>query len=56
MHTDVLKMAGGLAAGYRKKHIDTGEGEGGKDSDESGEDGEVVRTKKKTRKVNKTCK
>jgi len=56
VHTDVLKMAGGLAAGYRKKHIDTGEGEGGKDSDESGEDGEVVRTKKKTRKVNKTCK
>jgi condensin complex subunit 2 len=56
VHTDVLKMAGGLAAGYRKKHTDAGRGEEGEDGqDGSGENGETVRTKKKSRKVNKMC-
>jgi condensin complex subunit 2 len=54
VHTDVLKMAGGLAAGCQKKHTDTGGGEDGQDG--SRENGEVVRTKKKLRKVNKMCK
>jgi condensin complex subunit 2 len=57
VHTDVLKMAGGLAAGHQKTHADTGGGEEGEDGqDGSRESGEVVRTKKKSRKVNKMCK
>jgi Chromosome condensation complex Condensin, subunit H len=52
VHNDVLKMAGGLAVG-QKRHSDKG------DEDErggNGEHSEVIRTKKKSRKVNKTCK
>lgn len=57
VHMDALKIAGGLTAGYRKKHTDTGKGEEEEDrQDGSGENGETVRTKKKTRKVNKMCK
>jgi hypothetical protein len=49
-------MAGGLAAGHKKKHTDAGGGdEGDVGQDESGENGEIVRTKKKSRKVNKMC-
>lgn len=56
VHTDALKMAGGLTAGYRKKHTDTGRREEGDGQDGNGENGEPVYTKKKTRKVNKLCK
>jgi hypothetical protein len=56
VHADVLKMAGGLAVG-NKRHSDKGEGEEEEDGrDESRENGEVMRTKKRSRKVNKTCK
>jgi condensin complex subunit 2 len=57
VHTDVLKMAGGLAVGYRKKHAGSGGGGEGED-EQSGNEGndEVVRTKKKSRRVSKTCK
>jgi hypothetical protein len=50
-------MAGGLAVGHRKKHTGSGAGEEGEDERSgSEENNEVVHTKKKTRKVNKTCK
>jgi hypothetical protein len=49
-------MAGGLAVGC-KKHSDNGGGEEEENErDESMENGEVMRTKKRSHKVNKTCK
>lgn len=53
MHADVFKMAGGLAVG-NKRHS----GKGDEEDERSGseEHVEVIRTRKKSRKVNKTCK
>ena len=54
VHTDVLKMAGGLAAGSRKKNTDNEEKEGEGSADEgfndSGDNSSNVR-KKRSRKV-----
>ncbi|XP_069674323.1 condensin complex subunit 2 isoform X2 [Periplaneta americana] len=56
VHTDVLKMAGGLAAGYRKKQNEAGgeEPEDGQDGDEEESSEQPVRTKKKTRRRKNT--
>ena len=56
VHADVFKMAGGLAVG-NKRHSENGEMEEEEDErQQSGETAEVTRTKKRSRKVNKTCK
>lgn len=56
VHADVFKMAGGLAVG-NKKHSDKGEGEEEEDErEESRGSAEVLRTRKRLRKVKKMCK
>jgi len=53
VHNDVLKMAGGLAVGNKRHFVK------GAEEDERGgseEHVEVIHTKKKSRKVNKSCK
>jgi len=56
VHADVFKMAGGLAVG-NKRHSDKGEGEEEEDErEESRGSAEVLRTRKRSRKVKKMCK
>lgn len=58
VHADVFKMAGGLAVGNRRLS-DKGEGEeeeGEREERESRGTAEVLRTRKRSRKVGKMCK
>jgi len=56
VHADVFKMAGGLAVGNRRLS-DKGEGEEEEDErEESRGTAELLRTRKRSRKVNKMCK
>jgi condensin complex subunit 2 len=54
VHADVFKMAGGLAVA--NKRPDKGEGEEEDEKEESRGTAEVLRTRKRSRKVNKMCK
>ncbi|KAJ9585938.1 hypothetical protein L9F63_020415, partial [Diploptera punctata] len=55
VHTDVLKMAGGLAASSRKKNADNeGEEEGGNGNDDSSDEAAKNVKKKKSRKPKNT--
>jgi hypothetical protein len=56
VHADVFKMAGGLAVGNRR-HSEKGDGEDeGDETEESRGNDEVLRTKKRSRRVSKMCK
>ena len=56
VHADVFKMAGGLAVG-NKRHSDKGEGEEEEDErEESRGSAEILRTRKRSRKVKKMYK